>query len=61
VFKEMNHINLSDIENVSIDQQASKIVNDLQQQRNIVGLNDFDNSMPESVVKFFDKIKNKNM
>lgn len=58
VFKEMNHISISEIEQATINQRAQQIYSDLQQQRKEVGLGDFDNSIPESVKKFSEKVKN---
>ncbi|UUA71737.1 hypothetical protein [Cellvibrio sp. QJXJ] len=59
-FKEMNRITLSEAELAAVDQRARQIYSHLQQQRSEMGLGDFDDSMPESVKKFFEKIKNHN-
>lgn len=57
VFKELERITVSETEQAVIEQRAQQIYNDLQQQRTAVGLGNFDNSMPESVKKFFERVK----
>jgi len=57
IFKEMEHITLSEVEQVAVDRRAQQIYDDLQRQRDLLDLGGFDNSMPESVKKFFDKVK----
>jgi hypothetical protein len=56
-FKFLNHINLSDDEKKYIEQRSQEIYNDLLQKRIELGLGDFDNSQPESVKKYFARLR----
>ena len=56
-FKFLNHINLSDDEKKYIEQRSQEIYNHLLQKRIELGLGDFDDSQPESVKKYFARLR----
>lgn len=56
-FKFLNHINLSDDEKKFIEQRSQEIYSQLLQKRVELGLGNFDNSQPESVKKYFARLR----
>jgi hypothetical protein len=56
-FKFLNHINLSSEEKRFIEQRSQEIYNQLLQKRIELGLGNFDNSQPESVKKYFARLR----
>ncbi len=52
-FKKVQNITLSDAEQKLVTARANQIIADLQQERRKLGLDDFDNSVPPEVEKFF--------
>lgn len=53
-FIRMNNIHLSEAENKQIAASAEAIYRRMQDERNKLGLGEFDNSVPDSVKRFFD-------
>lgn len=53
VFKKLQSITLSDAEQKFVTARAHEIIDQLQQERHKLGLNDFDNSVPPEVEKFY--------
>lgn len=56
-FKRVQNITLSDAEQKLVTARANQIIADLQQERRKLGLDDFDNSVPPEVEKFFNTLE----
>lgn len=56
-FKFFNHIKISEDEKIYIEQRSQEIYNQLLQKRIELGLGNFDNSQPESVKKYFARLR----
>ena len=56
-FKKVQNITLSDAEQKLVTARANQIIADLQQERRKLGLDDFDNSVPPEVEKFFNTLE----
>lgn len=54
VFKETYQINLSTEEQLKVNNRAQEIYDSLSKRRSELGLDEFDNSVPDSVEKFFE-------
>jgi hypothetical protein len=58
-FIRINKIGLSDQDRVEIQARSQKIYDDLLQKRRALGLGEFDNTVPDSVNKYFDFLEGK--
>ncbi len=56
-FKKVQNITLSDAEEKFVTSRAHEIIDNLQQERHKLGLDDFDNSVPPEVEKFFNTLE----
>lgn len=57
IFKKLQNITLSDAEQKFVTTRAHEIIDKLQQERHKLGLDDFDNSVPPEVEKFFNTLE----